>query len=155
LLFGVTAFDLATWATVPLVLGAMSLLAPWVPARRAMRVGPVTAVREERVSGGRGRLKLWGLVTGSRGRKHILPIIAALLSVGCATSDDATPDTLATDTMQQSRSGETSDARISSFRAVGQEPGWLLTIDDSLRLQWDYDARQLTVATPRVQVSNG
>ena len=47
LLFGVTPFDVATWITVPVLLGAMAMLASWVPARRAMRVDPVSAMREE------------------------------------------------------------------------------------------------------------
>jgi ABC-type antimicrobial peptide transport system permease subunit len=47
LLFGVTPFDGATLVTVPLVLGGMALVASWVPARRAMRLDPVTAMRED------------------------------------------------------------------------------------------------------------
>jgi putative ABC transport system permease protein len=47
LLFGVTPFDVTTLLVVPLVLGAMALLASWVPARRAMRLDPVRAMREE------------------------------------------------------------------------------------------------------------
>ena len=47
LLFGVTPFDAATLIAVPLVLGAIALLASWVPARRAMRLDPVRAMRED------------------------------------------------------------------------------------------------------------
>jgi putative ABC transport system permease protein len=44
-LFGVTAFDLPTLAAVPVVLLAVAALACLVPARRAMRVDPVNALR--------------------------------------------------------------------------------------------------------------
>ena len=47
LLFGVTPFDAATLIAVPVVLGGMALIASWVPARRAMRLDPVRAMREE------------------------------------------------------------------------------------------------------------
>lgn len=47
LLFQVGAFDPATFAAVPLVLGGMALMACWLPARRAMRVDPLSAIREE------------------------------------------------------------------------------------------------------------
>jgi putative ABC transport system permease protein len=47
LLFGVGAFDLPTYTAVSLVLGGMALLACWLPARRAMRVDPLVAIREE------------------------------------------------------------------------------------------------------------
>ncbi len=47
LLFGVGRFDLATWAGVASALLAAGLLACWVPARRATRVDPVTALRAE------------------------------------------------------------------------------------------------------------
>jgi putative ABC transport system permease protein len=47
LLFGVTAFDAPTLVTVSLVLGAMTLLASWIPARRAMRVDPLSAMRND------------------------------------------------------------------------------------------------------------
>lgn len=47
LLFGVAALDPLTFAAVPLVLGAVALLAAWVPARRAGRVSPIAALRAE------------------------------------------------------------------------------------------------------------
>jgi predicted permease len=47
LLFGVGSFDPLTYAAVPLVLGAMALLATWLPARRAMRTDPLVAIRED------------------------------------------------------------------------------------------------------------
>jgi putative ABC transport system permease protein len=47
LLFGVTPLDAMTLLIVPLVLGTMALIASWVPARRAMRLDPVRALREE------------------------------------------------------------------------------------------------------------
>jgi ABC-type antimicrobial peptide transport system permease subunit len=47
LLFGIQPIDLPTFLAVPLVLGIMALLASWVPARRAMRVDPLTAMRED------------------------------------------------------------------------------------------------------------
>lgn len=46
LLFGVTSFDLPTFAVVGGVLGAMTLLASWLPARRAMSVDPNSAIRD-------------------------------------------------------------------------------------------------------------
>jgi len=47
LLFGIGAFDIPTYAVVPLVLGGMALLACWIPARRAMRVDPLVTMRED------------------------------------------------------------------------------------------------------------
>ena len=47
LLFGVSATDLATFASVPLTLVAIALVASYVPALRATRVDPVIALREE------------------------------------------------------------------------------------------------------------
>jgi putative ABC transport system permease protein len=47
LLFGVSPFDATTLVAVPIVLGAMALVASWIPARRAMRLDPVRAMREE------------------------------------------------------------------------------------------------------------
>jgi predicted permease len=47
LLFGVSATDLTTFAAVPLVLVATAMIASYVPARRAMRVDPVVALRDE------------------------------------------------------------------------------------------------------------
>jgi ABC-type antimicrobial peptide transport system permease subunit len=47
LLFGVTPFDVPTLVMVPAVLGAATVLASWVPARRAMRLDPVAVIRQE------------------------------------------------------------------------------------------------------------
>jgi putative ABC transport system permease protein len=47
MLFGVGAHDTFTFATVPLVLGAVALLAAYLPARRASRMAPVDALRAE------------------------------------------------------------------------------------------------------------
>ncbi len=46
-LFGVSALDPVVYATVALALGAVALAACWFPARRAMRVDPVIALRAE------------------------------------------------------------------------------------------------------------
>jgi putative ABC transport system permease protein len=47
LLYGVHPNDPATFGAVALGLGAVALLASWLPARRAMRVDPIVALREE------------------------------------------------------------------------------------------------------------
>jgi putative ABC transport system permease protein len=47
LLYGVEAKDLTTFATVPVVLGIVALLAAVIPARRASRVDPIIAMRVE------------------------------------------------------------------------------------------------------------
>ena len=47
LLFGVEAWDLTAFLTVPAVLGTVALAAVLVPARRASRVAPVDALRCE------------------------------------------------------------------------------------------------------------
>jgi ABC-type antimicrobial peptide transport system permease subunit len=46
-LFGVTAADPATFAAALLVLGGAAVLAGYLPARRAARLSPVTALRAE------------------------------------------------------------------------------------------------------------
>ena len=47
LLYGVTAHDLSIYAIVMTVLSSAALLASYFPARRAMRVDPIVALRYE------------------------------------------------------------------------------------------------------------
>ncbi|HEV3218844.1 MAG TPA: ABC transporter permease [Candidatus Acidoferrales bacterium] len=47
MLFGVSAYDPATLAAVAFVLAAVAVFAGYVPARRAMRVDPIVALRHE------------------------------------------------------------------------------------------------------------
>jgi predicted permease len=46
MLFGISATDLTTFATVPAILGGMALLASYIPAFRATRIDPMTALRQ-------------------------------------------------------------------------------------------------------------
>lgn len=46
-LFGVTAFDLPTYAAVAIVLTVTATVATYLPARRAMRINPIEALRTE------------------------------------------------------------------------------------------------------------
>jgi putative ABC transport system permease protein len=47
LLYGVSATDLGTFVAASLVVGIAGVAACWVPARRAVRVSPVVAMRGE------------------------------------------------------------------------------------------------------------
>jgi ABC-type antimicrobial peptide transport system permease subunit len=46
LLYGVSASDPATFAVIALFLGAIAIMASYIPARRASRVSPIIALRE-------------------------------------------------------------------------------------------------------------
>jgi putative ABC transport system permease protein len=46
-LYGVSAFDLLTYALVMLAIGAVALAASYLPARRAAELDPMTAIRHE------------------------------------------------------------------------------------------------------------
>jgi predicted permease len=47
LLFGVAPIDPGTYAAVSVIVGAIALLASWIPARRATRIDPIEALRWE------------------------------------------------------------------------------------------------------------
>jgi len=47
MLFGIGAFDPVTFVAVPTLLGGVALLAAYIPARRASRINPVSALRTE------------------------------------------------------------------------------------------------------------
>jgi ABC-type antimicrobial peptide transport system permease subunit len=47
MLYGVTPWDPATFAGVIALVAAAALLASWLPARRAARIDPIQALREE------------------------------------------------------------------------------------------------------------
>jgi putative ABC transport system permease protein len=47
LLFGVNPADITTFASTAALLASIALLASYLPARRAIRVDPVTALRAE------------------------------------------------------------------------------------------------------------
>jgi putative ABC transport system permease protein len=46
-LVGVTTFDAQTFGAAAILLVAVSVSAAWLPARRALRVDPITAIRTE------------------------------------------------------------------------------------------------------------
>lgn len=46
-LFGITAADPVTYVAIPLALLLVALLSSWLPARRATRVHPMVALRND------------------------------------------------------------------------------------------------------------
>ena len=47
MLYQVGALDPIAFSTAPIILGAATLIATWLPARRATRISPMTALRTE------------------------------------------------------------------------------------------------------------
>jgi putative ABC transport system permease protein len=47
LLYGVKQWDPTVFVSVPIVLGAVALLAVWLPAKRASKLNPMEALRAE------------------------------------------------------------------------------------------------------------
>ena len=47
LLFGVSARDVVTFSTVPLILASIALVATYIPAWRATQVDPMMVLRDE------------------------------------------------------------------------------------------------------------
>jgi ABC-type antimicrobial peptide transport system permease subunit len=46
-LVGVTTFDTATFGSTAMLLAVVSVVAAWLPARRAVRVDPIAVLRTE------------------------------------------------------------------------------------------------------------
>ena len=47
ILYGVSAFDPLTFASVPVLLALVAMLAALLPTRRALAVAPMTALRDQ------------------------------------------------------------------------------------------------------------
>jgi ABC-type antimicrobial peptide transport system permease subunit len=47
MLFGVSPADAVTYVAVAMVLGVVVLIASWIPARKATRIDPLAALRQE------------------------------------------------------------------------------------------------------------
>ena len=47
LLYEVGSLDPVAFLVAPLILGVVTLIAAWVPARRAVRIDPLVAIRED------------------------------------------------------------------------------------------------------------
>lgn len=83
----------------------------------------------------------------------LLFALSACTSGGSDTNDSAAASDTAAATLPPVPPA--ADSATVAFRAVGQEPGWLLSIGDSLALRWDYDERRITVPAPSVESSGG
>ena len=47
MLFGITTSDAATFIAAPLVLGVVAIVASLIPASKAVRIDPITALRQD------------------------------------------------------------------------------------------------------------
>ena len=89
LLFGVTARDPITYASVGGILLFTAALASWIPARRAIRVEPVTALREESVDETSSRVKSVmprASAAHNREHQHAVPHDASATACGHSSS---------------------------------------------------------------------
>lgn len=80
----------------------------------------------------------------------------ALLISGCTTNDADQNGGLSQTSMSAIAGADDGiPPTYTIFRAVGDEPGWIVTIDDSLEIHWDYDEYRVTVAVPEAETEDG
>lgn len=81
------------------------------------------------------------------------------MAAACDTAQSGAGDTLIADTalpLDTTAMAPVAPPAVGTFRAVGQEPGWLLAVEDTiLTLRWDYDERRVSVRTPTVETGTG